>query len=111
MEVTILDTDDNRYDPDVVNVIEEPGRVFLVVQHDGSISLSPGDRAQLFLASDGHERGELSDIVRKRKAMQTVGGVCVKQFADDTYCWEIDDVSAVDEILDSEDSISLSDFA
>lgn len=110
MEVTILDANDNRYDPDVLNVQEEAHRFLIVVQHSERVSFSCGERVRLILASEAYEDRKPSEIVKRRKAMETVVGQCMTKLSEDTYCWEVENVSPVAAVLEAESHMSIFDF-
>lgn len=110
MDVTILDADNDRYDPEITSIEEEEHRAVLFVQHPTSVPFSQGDRAQLILASDTYEETDPSERLKKRKAIETVAAKCTNIFSDRSYCWEITNVSAVDRVSNADEHVSLSDF-
>lgn len=108
MEITVLDADDNRYDPILHSITEEHDRFVFIVEHTDLPAFSVGDRALFFLASETHAEADPAEVVRKRDAMETVVGECLLELTDATYSWEISDVTAVSEVLAAEDYRPLS---
>lgn len=110
MEITIIDGDDNRYDPELLDIERRINQIYLFVKHNESVAFTRGDRVQMILSSDTYNGSDAPNMVRKREEIRTVSAVCQELVSDLVSCWEVAQIEAVEAVIDAESPVPFIDF-